>query len=155
MSQKLSGQKRSVKIPPSMTPRRSIRKVSTLRAHIFRTVYQNKRATTLTSSASRNGEFSQLWELLGADREKNYGEFPIEIMGNFDSSGFYSKFLSKLGKSVKNALFSVFFFEIFCLVYSQYLEKHKWSCPRISFFFKVYQKILRLMDINGLIQNIC
>ena len=65
--------------------------------------------------------YGNFWGLIG---RKNYGEFPIEIMGNFDSSGFYSKFLSKLGKYPKNAFFRAFFFEIFCLVYSQYSEKH-------------------------------
>ena len=34
-------------------------------------------------------------------------------MGNFDSSRFYTKFLSKFDKSVKNALFRAFFFKIF------------------------------------------
>ena len=48
--------------------------------------------------------FQNYGNFLGLIGRTNYGKFPIEIMGNFDSSRFYSKFLSKLDKSVKNVL---------------------------------------------------
>ena len=36
--------------------------------------------------------YGNFWVLLG---RKNYGEFPIEIMGNFNPGIFYCKFVSK------------------------------------------------------------
>ena len=56
-----------------------------------------------------DGEFSQLRELLEADWKKNYGEFPIKIMGNFGSIRFYSNILSKWNKSAPKVLFGVNF----------------------------------------------
>ena len=49
----------------------------------------------VSNSASRNGEFSQLWELLGAHREKKLWGIPHGNYGEFYIHQFHSNVLSK------------------------------------------------------------
>ena len=60
--------------------------------------------------------FQNYGNFLGLIGRTNYGKFLIEIMGNFDSSRFYSKFLSKLDKSFKKVFLGHFSLKYFVLI---------------------------------------
>ena len=66
-------------------------------------------------------------------------------MGNFDSSGFYSKFLSKLGKPAKNAFLGHFSSKYFVL----YIVSIQKSIREVAREFHFFQSLPKLFEINA------